>query len=541
MALLTELEKQMMSKDTNELIELLCRRDDELRFSEFLDLSSRPDARLLETEFTGRAVVQAKLVRRLITPILLERIGPAALLDNATIRQAVDRQGMLPRVGYLYSQMAEMNERMAKHVASKGPFPSAKRIMAFGLGGSAIGALLAREIIQNQGYCVPLDIHTSYPASFHGIDSDTLVVICSYSGNTEEMLHAFDYAQKRTRKILILSRGGELGRLSNEYPFIEIPESDIQAPRESIGYWLSAFFFIVSSLGVARKDDGTVYSFDISEVEAIKSRLDNLDRSCSGDVPFADNAAKKYATYFLYGARSGEASSQTEWGHPQEPVIFLDGADRAIGKRLANQFGESIEHPVTLLVFCEDAHNEIESAATLMLEDKLHAGGMTRSYAFISSLPYESSYGSHRKSRAAQRMEATLETLFKEHDVDLLRIETEGGSLLERKLSLLKLLDYARGYACLLRGTPPVPVIFMDLMKKITGKIVGTADRDLLRILVESGKFPVSKEDVLADEKVKCTFPALRHTILKRLIDGGYVREDSGMLDLTDKGQDLVR
>lgn len=541
MALLTELKKLMMSKDEAQLTDLLCKPDEELRFSEFLDLSSTREARILKTEYASNVAVQAKLVRRLIAPILLEKVGPAGLLDSATIRQGVDRQGMLPRVSYLYSQMTAMHERMTKHAASNGPFPSAKRIMAFGLGGSAIGALLAREIIQNQGYCVPLDIHTSYPASFHGIDSDTLAVICSYSGNTEETLHAFDYAQKRTKKMLILSRGGELGRLSNEYPFIEIPESDIQAPRESIGYWLSAFFFIVSSLGLARRDDGTVYSFHISEVEAIKSRLDRVDETCAGEVPLRDNPAKQYATYFLYGNCSGEASSQTEWGHPREPVIFLDGEDRAIGKRLANQFGESVEHPLTLLVFCEDGHNEVESAATLMLEDKLRAGGMTRSYVFISSLPYESSYGSHRKSRAAQRMEATLETLFKKHDVDFLRIETEGGSLLERKLCLLKLLDYARAYACLLRGTTPVPVIFMDLMKNTTGKIVGTADRDLLRLLLEGPGFPVSLEDALSDEKVKSAFPALRHTILKGLIDQSYLRDDSGKLDLTEKGEQLVK
>ena len=223
MGLLTELKKQMMSKNTNELIDVLCKPDEELRFSQFADLSSMPEAEILKTEYAGNITVQAKLVRRLIAPILLERIGPAALLDNARIRQAVDRQGMLPRVRYLYSQMTKMNERMTKYVAANGPLPSARRILAFGLGGSAIGSLLAREIIQNQGYCVPLDIHTSYPADFHGIDADTLVVVCSYSGNTEEMLYAFDYAAQRTEKILILSRGGELGRLREDYPFIQRP------------------------------------------------------------------------------------------------------------------------------------------------------------------------------------------------------------------------------------------------------------------------------------------------------------------------------
>ncbi|NQT81978.1 hypothetical protein HQ563_03085 [bacterium] len=137
-------------------------------------------------------------------------------------------------------------------------------------------------------------------------------------------------------------------------------------------------------------------------------------------------------------------------------------------------------------------------------------------------------------------MEATLETLFYEHGVDFLRIGPEGSSVLERKLGLLKLLDYARLYASILLGTPPLPTIFMDLMKSKMEKILGTADRDLLRILVQSQEFPISQEEALSNQSVKSRFPALRHTVLKRLIGGGYLRVDSGMLELTDRGKELI-
>jgi len=540
MGALAELRKQMLSKSEDELIFLLCKPDEEVVFSRFADVMSMPEWRLLKTELAGKTVVQAKLMRRLIMPILLERIGPAGILDNPRIRRAVDSGGMLKRVPYLYSQMVEMHGRMEKYIASNGPLPSAKRILAFGLGGSAFGSLLAREIIQNQGYWVPLDIQTSYPESFHGIGPDTLVVICSYSGNTEETLHAFDYAVQRTKNVLILSRGGELGKLRKDYPFIEIPESDIIAPRESTGYWLSAFLFVISSLGLAKRDDGCTYRFEISEVEKMRGKLDEIDNSCAGQIPFVDNPAKRYATYFLYGTTSGDISSGADWHHPRVPTVFVDGADRAIGKRLANEFGESVEHPITLLVFCEDAHNEIESIATAVLEEQLQAEARSRSYILISSRPYESPAAAHAESRAAQRMEATLETLFGEHDVEFLRIETEGNCLVERKLCLLKLLDYVRAYASILRGTTPLPVEFMDLMKSRTSKIVGAADRALLRLLVENSRFPISQEDALSDEKVRSAYPALRHSILKRLVEQGYLRVESGMLHLTDKGSKFV-
>jgi len=540
MALADALKKKLNSKGEKKLIDLLCKADEELRLSELLDLSSVAEARFLEGEFAKRTDIQAKLVRRAIASILLRRLGPGRFLDERRIREAVDRDGMLPRLKNLYRQMLGMNEEMLKFVRMKGRIPAAKRIVAFGLGGSAIGAYLAREIIQNQGYCVPLEIHTSYPENFHGICSETLVVICSFSGNTEETLYAFDYAQKRTKNILILSRGGELGRLRDEYAFIEIPKSDIQAPRESIGFWLSAFLFIVSSLGLAKNDDGTSYNFDISEVEAVRRQLDEIDGTCAPEVPFKDNPAKQYATYFLYGTHSGEPSARIDWGEPREPVVFLDGTDRAIGKRLASQFAECPEHPVALVVFCEDAHNEIESVATVMLEDELRGRGRRRSYVFISSGACEAEGLSHRESRAAQRIEATLTKLFDEHRVDFLRVETEGASLLGRKLSLLKLLDWTAVYASILLGTNPLPVRFMDMMKDETAKIVGAADREFLRLLVEGGRFPASEEEVLSDERVRRSFPALKRTILKRLIEQGYLKVESGMLDVTDKGKELI-
>ncbi len=540
MTLMNELRKQMQSRSTDELIELLCKPDAELTLAHFVDLSSFPEAPLLETEFAGRPIMHAKLVRRMIAPMILEKTGPAGFLDDSRIVSGIDNEGMLPRITYLYQQMVQMNKVMSDFVAERGALPPAKRIVAFGLGGSASGPLLAREIIENQGYSVPFDIHMSYPERFHGIDADTMVVACSYSGNTEETLAAFDYAQRRTKNLLILARGGKLGELKDEFPFVEIPESDIQAPRESIGYWMAALWFIVSSLGIAKKEDGGIFRFDVSDVQEIQAKLDEIDAACAGETRFAQNPAKQYAAYFLYGNGAGEASSATDYTRPRQPVFILDGADRAIGKRLANQFGETVEHPVWLLMFAEDAHNEIESAATFLLEDKLYRDTRERSYIRLSSRPYQRRNARDSESRAVQRIEATLDTLFRQHDVDFLRIETDGSTLLERKLSLLKILDYARYYASILLGTNPLPTVFMEMMKKVAGRIPGSADRELLRLLTGSRELPMSKKDAIRNKQLMEKLPALRRTILDRLIEYGYLTVDEGKLSLSDKGREFM-
>ncbi len=540
MSIMAEIKNQMLSKSDDDLINLLCSPDEELRLERFIDLSSKPESRLLKTELADKSSIQAKLVRRVIAPILVERLGPAQFLDHPRIVKGVDRGGILPRISYIYPQMVRMNRKMEKFVANGGRIPRAKRILAFGLGGSAIGAIFAREVIQNQGYSVPLDVHTSYPEDSHGIDSDTLVVICSYSGNTEETLHALDCAQRRTKKILMISLDGKLETLKKQFLFIRIPRTDIKAPRESLGYWLTAFSFIVSSLRLARNGKGEAYHFDLSTLKDAKEHLDRIDQESRAEVPFAENYAKQYGTFFIYGTRSGERSSLIDWHRPLTPVIFLDGADRAVGKKLANEFGESVEHPVFLLMFCEDAHNEIESVATAVLEEQLHPEKKARSYVFISSRPLERPGISHKETRASQRIEATLRRLLDEHEVEYIRIEGEGDSLLERKLCLLKTLDYARLYTSALLGTNPLPVNFMDMMKKEMDKTVGAADRGLLRLLAEKPGFPMRKKDALSHAEVKSKFPSLRTTILNRLVEQGYLRLVSGKLRLTDDGEKFL-
>jgi hypothetical protein len=80
----------------------------------------------------------------------------------------------------------------------------------------------------------------------------------------------------------------------------------------------------------------------------------------------------------------------------------------------------------------------------------------------------------------------------------------------------------------------------MDMMKDETAKIVGAADREFLRLLVEGGRLPGSEEGVLSDEKVRSNFSALRRAILKRLIEQECLKVESGTLSLTSKGEELL-
>ncbi len=122
-----------------------------------------------------------------------------------------------------------------------------------GMGGSHLAADLLKNIYPD----LALTIHTDYGLPNWSDDylKKSLVVLNSYSGNTEEVLDAFKVAQEKSLSIIIISTGGKLIDLAkeNNLPYIEMPVIGIQ-PRAALGYNLRALLKVVA------KEDGLLES-----------------------------------------------------------------------------------------------------------------------------------------------------------------------------------------------------------------------------------------------------------------------------------------
>ena len=98
-----------------------------------------------------------------------------------------------------------------------------------GIGGSFVHNLVAEELkipyIVNKGYFLP---------SF--VNEQTLVIICSYSGNTEESIHVFHLARKANAQVICITSGGQLLALALEHQLEHIIIDGGRPPRASIGY-----------------------------------------------------------------------------------------------------------------------------------------------------------------------------------------------------------------------------------------------------------------------------------------------------------------
>lgn len=108
-------------------------------------------------------------------------------------------------------------------------------VVITGMGGSAICVSLLKILFPE----LSVTLHNSYglPANYN--KATTLLILNSYSGNTEETLDAFERGHKEGATMAILSRGGILIQKGKDLaiPYIELPESNLE-PRFSIGHQL---------------------------------------------------------------------------------------------------------------------------------------------------------------------------------------------------------------------------------------------------------------------------------------------------------------
>ena len=108
------------------------------------------------------------------------------------------------------------------------------RVIIMGMGGSAIAGLIMKDISPHLEIIVERNY---FPNAI--IDENTLLIICSYSGNTEESLSYYNHASNLTKNIFGITSGGKLLKLlkNDNHDYCIVPEG--YPPRSILGYTLT--------------------------------------------------------------------------------------------------------------------------------------------------------------------------------------------------------------------------------------------------------------------------------------------------------------
>ena len=305
-----------------------------------------------------------------------------------------------------------------------------EQIVVSGLGGSAIGGDLIRAYCADK-CSVPVIVNRHYYFP-EFVGKNTLVIISSYSGNTEETTASYNDAVKRKAKIFCITSGGEVERMAkkHKHPYIKIPGGF--PPRAALGYSFFPTLIALSKLGFIKDQKKEIketlallneLSARYSNHDSADNRALNLAKTVQGKLPLIYSAADKFDTV------------NTRWR----------GQITENAKTLA--FGH---------LFPELNHNEIVGWEVLKdLMKKMH----------VIILRDKEDY-----KRIQLRMDVTKGIIGGLAD-GITEVHSEGKSLLARMFSLLYLADWLSFYLAMLNGVDPSPVKKIDFLKEELGKV----------------------------------------------------------------------
>ncbi len=124
----------------------------------------------------------------------------------------------------------------------------AKNVVVCGMGGSALGARIVDSLKESTAR-TPIEIFTGYNLPNY-VGPNSLVILSSYSGNTEETISAAHQAISKKAQIFIIATGGELAAIAkkeNLPSYIFTPTNNpSNQPRLSLGYSVAAILAILA-------------------------------------------------------------------------------------------------------------------------------------------------------------------------------------------------------------------------------------------------------------------------------------------------------
>ena len=169
-----------------------------------------------------------------------------AMLDDPDLRTRVDTSRFWQRIVELPLQARKASELGRKWEPPQG-FMRPRRIILLGVGGSAIGGDVVATIASRFS-SVPVEVVRDYSAPT--ADRETLIIACSFSGQTEEVLTAFLAQLDGECMCLALTTGGALGALALEHNVPLLNYEFDGPPRTAFGYGVLPLLEVLRRLEV---------------------------------------------------------------------------------------------------------------------------------------------------------------------------------------------------------------------------------------------------------------------------------------------------
>ena len=344
-------------------------------------------------------------------------------LDEESI-YALDRSGMF---SHIRQTGAELLRAWDASEALELPIGAlkAKGVVVAGMGGSATGGDYFAALCQGRAR-IPVVVIRGYDLP-GWVDDNTLVIVASHSGNTEEALACYEDAHRRGSELLVFATGGQLTELAGRDGTAWHPVRYDAPPRAALAHSLAPLLRVGNLLGLCHTDRA-----DIRRAGELHSALSH--DHIGEQVPTRTNAAKQIA--------EGIAGR----------FVMLFGAEHltSVARRFRNQLSENGKTLGSFEMLPEANHNVVVGLGTA----KAIAGSLAA--VLLESDLYN--------GRLRQRFDATA-SLLEEAQVPVFRIPIGGATQLEQLLQSTAWGDYVSTYLALLNGLDPTPIPQIEQIK----------------------------------------------------------------------------
>jgi glucose/mannose-6-phosphate isomerase len=312
------------------------------------------------------------------------------------------------------AQMLEAVE-LTKHIRLSKRAHTINNVLVCGLGGSGIGGNLAYDLTVDQ-IVVPVLVNKGYELpEFAG--ENTLLILCSYSGNTEETISCATQAIERGLKPVCVASGGKLKELASKhgFDFIQVPGG--APPRTTLGYSSTILLYILDQFAL----------IDLTVSEEITSLSEFLTREQQGIKADTQALAKILKDKTV--------------------IVYSEDRIQSAALRLKQQINENSKSNSWINVIPELNHNEL--VGWKFKNDTLAA-------LFLRT--------DHENPRNVLRFDFIRSTV--EANVSSVQeVRAKGESLLEQYFYLIHFGDWLSYYMAIEHGVDPVEVNVIDKLK----------------------------------------------------------------------------
>ncbi len=288
-------------------------------------------------------------------------------------------------------------------------------VLICGLGGSGIGGSIVSELVVRNAN-VPINVTKGYFIPAY-VGKNTLVIISSYSGNTEETINCMELAISKGAKIVGITSGGKVLEIckQNNFDCIVVPGG--MPPRSCVGYSITQLFFILGHNKVITNDYKT----------ELKAAIDLIDTNEVSIISEAKIIADK-----LMG---------------KVPVIYATTYNEGIVIRFRQQLNENAKVLCWHHIIPEMNHNEL--VGWTQKNDDLNV------LIFLDKDEY---------SRNLARVDINKDVI-KKYTNNITEIYSKGNSTIEKAIYFIHLGDWISVLLAELRGVDAIEVNVINHLK----------------------------------------------------------------------------